>query len=67
VFVPGKTLQPSLMFALRSQPTRVKHLTLPTHARLDKKGLAWTNTLAYYEHYGHKKFYKIGPKLFDLN
>ncbi len=57
VFVPGKFLHPTLMFVIRFEPTRVKHLaddsfwgklfTLPKNNIL---GLPGTNTLTYYEH-----------------
>ncbi len=57
VFVPGKPLQPSLMFAGKAQPTQVKHLSgallkgrplaLPANIRLGWKDLPKTNTLAY--------------------
>ena len=40
-FIPGRTLQPSLMFP--------PALALPTNIRLGWKRLPGTNTLAYYE------------------
>jgi hypothetical protein len=38
-------------------------LAFPTNTGLGWKGLPGTNTLAYYENYGQKKFYNIGPRL----
>ncbi len=59
MFVPGKPLQPSLMFAgMPGAYTRVEHLkaaslgwalALPANIRLGRQGLPGTNTLAYYE------------------
>jgi hypothetical protein len=59
VFVPGKLFQPSLIFAGRPEPNRVKYLSgaslsgrlLASHTkiRLSQKGLPRTNTLAYYK------------------
>ncbi len=37
-------------------------LALLANIELGWKGLPGTNTLAYYENYGRKKFYDIGPK-----
>jgi hypothetical protein len=56
VFVPGKPLQPRLMFVgnarayLSEAPFRCFTLgALPTNIRLGWKGLPGTSTLAYYE------------------
>ncbi len=43
-----------------------KSPALPTNIRLDWRGLAGTNTLAYYEksvNYGSKRFYSIGLRI----
>jgi hypothetical protein len=55
VFVPGKTYQPSLMFAgktgdyLSDAPLYDRLLTLPTNIRLGWRGGPETNAPAYYE------------------
>ncbi len=41
-------------------------LALPTKIRLGWKGLTGKNTLAHYENYGCKEFYRIGPRLEKL-
>jgi hypothetical protein len=56
---------------VKQEPTHVKHLSgapfkgrllaLSTNNRLGFKGLPGSNTLAYYENYGRKKFYNVGP------
>jgi hypothetical protein len=58
-FVPGKPFQPSLMFAISSEHTRVKNLSgsalngrilaSPTNIRLDWKGFLETSIIAYYK------------------
>ncbi len=59
MFVPDKPFQPTPIFAIKPEPSRVRHisgdplydrlLALPTNIRLGWKGLPGTNTLAYYE------------------
>jgi hypothetical protein len=58
VFAPGKPFQPSLMFVLEGAYPRVEHLkgaslrqapALTANIRLGWKGLAGTNTRAYYK------------------
>ncbi len=62
MFVPGKPLHPSLMFAGKLEPTQVtrvkqlsgaplegRPLALPTNIRLGWRDLPGTKTLAYYE------------------
>jgi hypothetical protein len=56
---PDKPFQSSLMFAGKTEPTQVKHLSnaplqgsllaSPQNIRLDWKGLPGTNTIAFYE------------------
>ncbi len=68
MFVPGKPLQPSLIFVCkdRSQPKSgaPEVPTLPLNIRLGWKGISGTNTLAYYEHSqiaAVKSFMTLGP------
>ncbi len=56
MFVPGKSFQPSLMFAGKAGAYPSEGASLlgrllasPTNLRLGWKGLPRTNTLAYYE------------------
>jgi hypothetical protein len=57
MFVSGKPLQPSLMFA-------VKVVALPTNIKLGWKGLPGTSTslLQKSVNYGCKSFYSTGPR-----
>jgi hypothetical protein len=48
---------------LSGAPLKVRLLTLSRNNGPGWKGLPGANTLAYYENYGHKKFYIIGPCL----
>ncbi len=70
MFVPGKLLQLSLVFASLAvaypseatsvAPAKGRLPTLPTNIRI---GLKWLpgETLAYYPEYGRYKSYNIGP------
>ncbi len=51
MFVLGRPFQFSLIFAIKAEPTRVKHfeVALLTNNRELWKGLLWTNTPAYYK------------------
>jgi hypothetical protein len=61
MFVFGKPLQPSIMFA-------VKVVALPTNIKLGWKGLPGTSTslLQKSVNYGCKKFYSTGPRTLKL-
>ncbi len=63
MFVPGKSLQLSIMFLVKAgaylsgAPLWGRLLASSTNIRLGWKGSPGTSTLAYYENYGRKKFY----------
>ncbi len=64
MFVLGKPSQPCLMFASKAR-------SLPLSWALESaligwKGLPGTNTLAYYENYDRKKFYRVGPWSYNI-
>ncbi len=76
MFVPGKPFQPSLVFSVRLEPTRVKNLSgaplkggllaLTTNTRLGWKGLPETNSSLLWKsvNYGRNMLYDKGPWTF---
>jgi hypothetical protein len=75
MFVPGKPLQPSLLFMNKLELIQVKHLSgapfygrllaLPTNIRLGWKrnvGDKHSSLLPKFVTYGRKKFYNVGPQ-----